>query len=169
MGTVTVQDLLDWFEVDSGFTKLLFVQTDLCVMCVFVFYSLSFSSCPLLDILHCLPRAAGVPLESALNVASRMSPCGTLATHIAGLGVKINCSICYDRADDSSIHRGRYDILESHCNTLQHTATHTATHTRVKIINYAQCGSIYGISLTSSSFQRQVLMLLPLPAKLLPG
>ena len=113
MGTVTVQDLLDWFEVDSGFTKLLFTHTDLCVMCVFVFYSLSFSSCPFLDILHCLPRAAGVPLESALNLASLMSPCGTHATHIDVLGVKITCSICYDRAEDSSIHRGRYQILES--------------------------------------------------------
>jgi len=35
-----------------------------------------------------------------------MSSCGTYATHIAVLGVKITCSICYDRADDSSIHRG---------------------------------------------------------------
>jgi len=26
-----------------------------------------------LDILHCLPRAVGVPLESALNLVSRMS------------------------------------------------------------------------------------------------
>jgi len=34
----TVQGLLDWFEVDLGFTKLLFIQTDLCVLCVFVFY-----------------------------------------------------------------------------------------------------------------------------------
>jgi len=32
----TVQGLLDWFEVDLGFTKLLFIQIDLCVMCVFV-------------------------------------------------------------------------------------------------------------------------------------
>jgi len=31
----TVQGLLDWFEVDLGFTKLLFIQTDLCVVCVF--------------------------------------------------------------------------------------------------------------------------------------
>jgi len=35
----TVQGLLDWFEVDLGFTKLLFIQTDLCVMCVFVLYA----------------------------------------------------------------------------------------------------------------------------------
>jgi len=32
----TVQGLLDWFEVDLGFTKLSFIQIDLCVLCVFV-------------------------------------------------------------------------------------------------------------------------------------
>jgi len=35
----TVQGLLDWFEVDLGFTELLFIQIDLCIMCVFVLYS----------------------------------------------------------------------------------------------------------------------------------
>ena len=35
----TVQGLPDWFEVDLGFTKLLFIQTDLCVLYVFVFLS----------------------------------------------------------------------------------------------------------------------------------
>jgi len=30
----TVQGLLDWFEVDLGFTELLFIQINLCVMCV---------------------------------------------------------------------------------------------------------------------------------------
>jgi len=35
----TVQGLLDWVEVDLGFTELLFIQIDLCVMCVFVLYS----------------------------------------------------------------------------------------------------------------------------------
>jgi len=29
-----IQGLLDWFEVDSGFTKLLFIRTGLCVVCV---------------------------------------------------------------------------------------------------------------------------------------
>jgi len=52
----TVQDLLVWFEVDLGFTKLWFIQTDLYVQCVSVFYSLSFSSFPYLDILRCFPR-----------------------------------------------------------------------------------------------------------------
>ena len=32
----TVQGLLDWSEVHLGFTELLFIQIDLCVMCVFV-------------------------------------------------------------------------------------------------------------------------------------
>ena len=30
----TVRGLLAWFEVDLGFTELLFIQIDLCVMCV---------------------------------------------------------------------------------------------------------------------------------------
>ena len=43
----TVQGLLDWFEVDLGFTKLSFIQIDLCVLCIFVLYSrVSLSSCP---------------------------------------------------------------------------------------------------------------------------
>jgi len=31
-----VQGLLDWFEVDLGFTELSFIQIDLCVLCVLV-------------------------------------------------------------------------------------------------------------------------------------
>ena len=62
----TVQGLLVWFEVDLGFTKLLFIQIDLCVLCVFVLYSrVSLFSCPFMDILHLLPRAAGVPLDDS--------------------------------------------------------------------------------------------------------
>ena len=39
--------LLDWFEVDLGFTELSFIQIDLCVLCVFVLYPrVSLSSCP---------------------------------------------------------------------------------------------------------------------------
>jgi len=106
--------LLDWFEVDLGFTELSFIQIDLCVLCVFVLYSrVSLSSCPFLDIMHCLTRAVGVPLESALNLVSHMSPCGAYDTRYAVLGVTITCSIGYNRADDSNIPRGRYDILES--------------------------------------------------------
>jgi len=53
----TVQGLLDWFEVDFGFTKLLSIQIDLCVMCVFVLYPpLSLSCCPFWDILGVTPR-----------------------------------------------------------------------------------------------------------------
>ena len=78
----TVQGLLDWFEVDLGFTELSFIQIDLCVLCDFVLDSrISLSSCPFLDILHCLPRAVGVPLESVLNLVSRMCPCGAHDTH----------------------------------------------------------------------------------------
>jgi len=83
---ITVQSLLDWLEVDLGFTKLLFVQIDLSVICVFVLYSsLLLSPCPFLDILHCLPRTVEVPQESALNLVGRMNYCGTHATHIAVL------------------------------------------------------------------------------------
>jgi len=32
----TVQGLLDWFEVDLGFTELSFIQIDLCALCVFM-------------------------------------------------------------------------------------------------------------------------------------
>jgi len=34
----TAQGLLDWFEVDLGFTELSFIQIDLCVLCDFVLY-----------------------------------------------------------------------------------------------------------------------------------
>ena len=82
----TVQGLLDWFEVDLGFTEHLFIQIDLCVIFVFALYSrVSLSSCPFLDILHCLLRAVGVPLESSLIFVSRMSPCGAYDTHYAVL------------------------------------------------------------------------------------
>ena len=32
----TVQGLLDWFDIDLGFTELLFIQINLCVLCVFL-------------------------------------------------------------------------------------------------------------------------------------
>jgi len=35
----TLQGLLDWFEVDLGFTELSFIQIDLCVVRVFVLYT----------------------------------------------------------------------------------------------------------------------------------
>ena len=46
-----------------------------------------------LDILHCLPHAVGVPLESALNLVSPMSPCGAHDTHLAGMSLQ-NLSYC---------------------------------------------------------------------------
>jgi len=45
------------------------------LQCVAVCCSVS-----LLDVLHCLPRAVEVPLESALNLVSRMHPSAALAT-----------------------------------------------------------------------------------------
>ena len=38
---------------------------------------------------------------------------GLMILTLAVLGETITCSICYDRAHDSSIHRGTYHILES--------------------------------------------------------
>ena len=38
---------------------------------------------------------------------------GLMILTLAALGVTITCSICFDRAHDSSIHRGTYDIVES--------------------------------------------------------
>ena len=77
----TVQGLLDWFEVDLGCTELSFIQIDLCVVCFCSLLPRLTLLLSFLDILHCLPRAVGVPLESALNFVSRMSPCGAHDTH----------------------------------------------------------------------------------------
>ena len=46
----TVQGLLDWSEVDLGFTELLFIQIGLCVMCVFVLYSPVSLRCAIEDV-----------------------------------------------------------------------------------------------------------------------
>ena len=73
----TVQGLLDWFEVDLGFTKLRLFRWILCTVCYLVSFALhSLSSCPFWTSLNCLPRAAGVPLESDLNLVSHMGHCG---------------------------------------------------------------------------------------------
>ena len=95
----TVQGLLDWFEVVLGFTELLFIQVDLCVTCIFILYSrVSLSSCPFLDILLCLPRTVEVPLESALNLISRMSPCGTYDTQkFVVCALRWILYVCYGR------------------------------------------------------------------------
>jgi len=56
----------NWFVCSVCFCSLLLRLT----------FLLSF-----LDILHCLPSAVGVPLESALNLVSPMSPCWAHDTH----------------------------------------------------------------------------------------
>ena len=77
----TVQGVLDWIEVDVGLPELVFFRL-LCVFCVFLFVLLPLVLLlSFLEILHCLPRAVGVPLESALNLVSRMRPCGAYDTH----------------------------------------------------------------------------------------
>ena len=65
----TVQGLLDWIEVDLGFTKLFFIQTDLCVVCAFDFYALLWlSSCSFWT----SRTASPTQWESALNLVGRM-------------------------------------------------------------------------------------------------
>jgi len=93
-----------WLRVHPIF----YLFKSICVFCVFLL-----SSCSFLDILHCLPCAVGVPLESALNLVSAWVLVGLMILTLAVLGVTFTCSICYDRADDPSIHRGTYHILES--------------------------------------------------------
>jgi len=41
----TLQGLLDWVEVVLGFTKLLFMQTALCVVCVLEFCTIDVFGC----------------------------------------------------------------------------------------------------------------------------
>ena len=63
----TVQGLLDWFEVDLGFTELSFTQIDSCVLCVFALYSRVSLSSVLFFGHSALPPARG-------GSASRVSP-----------------------------------------------------------------------------------------------
>ena len=58
----TVQGVLDWFEVDLGFAKLLFIQTDLCSL---LDSALAFES-------------------SALNFSSSKSPYSNLKSQVYG-------------------------------------------------------------------------------------
>ena len=98
----TVQGLLDWFGVDLGSTDLLFIQIDLCVMCVFVLCSpVSLSSCPFFGHPALPPPRSGS--------ASRVSPQSCqlheflwgLRYSLAVLGVTITRSILFL---SSSIH-----------------------------------------------------------------
>ena len=88
----SAQGLLDWFEVDIGFSKLCLLRL-ICVLCVCIFTSYTLLSPFFLCVLQCPPRAAGVPLESALNLVSCMCPCGARATNCGMIGVKITCYV----------------------------------------------------------------------------
>jgi len=145
----TVQGLLDWFEVDLGFTELLFIQIDLCVKCVFVLYSpVSLSSCPFFG--HPAlppPRGGSASRVSSQSCQSHESLWG-LWYSLAVLGVTITCSIGYDRADDPSrniwaVHMYVYIWAHAHIHTHSlsffhartrkhtHTKTHKYTHTYI--------------------------------------
>jgi len=108
----TVQGLLDWFRVDLGFTELLFIQIDLCVMCVFEHLESS-------HLLTLLGR-----LQNCNTLQHTAAYCNTLqhtATH------------CYTLLH-STPHCNILQHNTTHCNTLQHAAArcdtmqHTATH-----------------------------------------
>ena len=78
----TVQGLLDWFEVDLGFTRaFIYSNRFVCSVCFCSLLPRLTLLLSFLDILHCLPRSVGVLLESALNLVSPMSPCGAHGTH----------------------------------------------------------------------------------------
>jgi len=68
----TAQGLLDWFEINLGFTKFFFSDWFVCYLFFLVLRSLLALLLSFLDVLHCLPRAVGIPLEAALNHVSRM-------------------------------------------------------------------------------------------------
>jgi len=94
--------------------RALFIQNDLCVMCVFVLYSpVSLSSCPFFGHPALPPQRGGSASRVSILSCQSHESLWNLWYSLAVLEVTITCSICYDRADDSSIHRGTYHILES--------------------------------------------------------
>jgi len=62
----TVQGLLDWFEVNVGFTELLFIQIDVCVMCVFAYVCRSMH-CSCVCVVCCVRMLCSVLLLIALS------------------------------------------------------------------------------------------------------
>jgi len=101
--TQNLRDIFFWWVLQhcTGFARLVWGRLgvhlsfhlfkSICVFCVFLL-----SSCPFLDILHCLPRAVGVPLESALNLVSRMSPCGAHAQYTEFEGCLLDSLVVYE-------------------------------------------------------------------------
>ena len=66
----TVQGLLDWFEVDFGFTELLFIQIDVCVMCFFVLYlTFPVSSLVMIGLLLSLSHTLSLSLFLSLSLS----------------------------------------------------------------------------------------------------
>jgi len=82
----TVQGLLEWFEVDLGFTKLLFIQTHLCVLCVDVGEVCVFST-------ECVPRFI-LDLfcnKSKLHVCLNCVGCGVMRVGSVLMWVRCVC------------------------------------------------------------------------------
>ena len=116
----------------------------ICVFCVFLF-STPASHSPLVLYGHSAlppPRGGSASRVSTQSCQSHVSLWGTCYSHCCALRRHLLLCFLNARADDSSIHRGTYHILEStHCNTLQHTATHCNTqryvsHTRVNTLQH---------------------------------
>jgi len=146
----TVQDLLDWFEVDLGLTELLFFQIDLCVMCVFVLYSpVSLSSCPFLDILHCLPPALHESFMCVYNM-NRSCVCMTWIVRLFDtwrcLCVCVTC-VCMCVWHDSCICVTCLIHMRhiSHLDHVTHSCVQVLTGRDVKLSCTVPCDSIMSL------------------------
>jgi len=110
----TVQGLLDWFEVDLIFTKLRFFRLIFLLSVFCVSYVTSRSPLVLCGRLA-LPSPRGgsasrVIPQSCQSHGSLWGPCSSLC---CAQSKDHLLHFLNDRADDSSIHRGTYHILES--------------------------------------------------------
>jgi len=97
----TVQGLLDWFEVDLRFTELLFIQIDLCVLCV-----MRVPRRFLLPSEVCAIASAKNPADSILRIAgehlqwhlARMSCMSCMSSCMSCMScmyvVRLSCMLC---------------------------------------------------------------------------
>ena len=121
----TVQGLLHWFEVDLGFTELLFIQIDLCVMCAFgvcrwaknyLMYDYVTKELPAL--VASLFATSGTLQHTAIH-------CNTLQ-HTGCIHIDIELlSLLLSLLPPVPCNTLQHTA--THCNALQHTATHCNT------------------------------------------
>ena len=119
-------------------------------VCFDLYSPLSPSSCPFKDILHCLPRAVGVPLESALNLVSLMRPCGAHDTHACCAQSNDHLSVSLQHLYVSlqhlsvslqhlSVSLQHLYVSHKHTHTHIHTHKHTQTHTNKHHLTPSVC------------------------------